>query len=153
MKKTAQESNREGRIINVSSISHWWPYGEGIRFDKINDHCSGYESSFAYIRSKLANVLHANELARRLKEDRVEITANSLQTGIVLTNIFREDGFLNGGSNNMLCALHPQVKGKSGLYFSECKIAQQGSHAADTELATKLWDFSLDLVKKCSQNS
>ncbi|KAH9677667.1 NAD(P)-binding Rossmann-fold superfamily protein [Citrus sinensis] len=184
MKKTAQESNREGRIINVSSISHWWPYGEGIRFDKINYHCSGYESSFAYIRSKLANVLHANELARRLKEDRVEITANSLHPGIVLTNIFREDGFLNvilgfvgkymfknvhqvllylqkkeikfdimWGSNNMLCALHPQVKGKSGLYFSECKIAQQGSHAADTELATKLWDFSLDLVKKCSQNS
>ena len=30
------------------------------------------------------------------QEDRVEITANSLQTGIVLTNIFREDGFLNG---------------------------------------------------------
>ena len=41
MKKTAQESNREGRIVNISSISHWWPYGEGIRFDKINDHCSG----------------------------------------------------------------------------------------------------------------
>ncbi|KAL9462812.1 hypothetical protein AB3S75_000756 [Citrus x aurantiifolia] len=76
MKKTAQETNREGRIINVSSISRRWPYGEGIRFDKINDHRSGYESSFAYIRSKLANVLHANELARRLKEDGVEITAN-----------------------------------------------------------------------------
>ncbi|KAK9181830.1 hypothetical protein WN944_024970 [Citrus x changshan-huyou] len=95
MKKTAQESNREGRIENVSSISHWWPYGEGIRFDKINDHYSGYNSFFAYIQSKLANVLHANELARRLKEDGVEITANSLHPGIVLTNIFREGGFLN----------------------------------------------------------
>ncbi|KAL9409728.1 hypothetical protein AB3S75_048031 [Citrus x aurantiifolia] len=41
MKKTSQESNREGRIVNVYSISHWWPYGEGIRFDKINDHYSG----------------------------------------------------------------------------------------------------------------
>ncbi|GAY69111.1 hypothetical protein CUMW_269510 [Citrus unshiu] len=130
---------------------------------------SRYESSFAYIRSKLANVLHANELARRLKEDGVEITANSLHPGIVLTNIFREGGFLNvilgfvgkymfknvhqGAATTCYAALHPQVKGKSGLYFSECKIAQQGSHAADTELATKLWDFSLDLVKKCSQNS
>ncbi|GAY45692.1 hypothetical protein CUMW_091310, partial [Citrus unshiu] len=157
MKKTAQESNREGRIINVSSISHWWPYGEGIRFDKINYHCSGYESSFAYIRSKLAN------------EDGVEITANSLHPGIVLTNIFREGGFFNailgfvgkylfknvqqGAATTCYVALHPQVKGKSGLYFSECNIAQQGWHAADTVLARKLWAFSLDLVKKCFQNS
>ncbi|KAL9462808.1 hypothetical protein AB3S75_000752 [Citrus x aurantiifolia] len=169
MKKTAQESNREGRIVNVSSISHWWPYGEGIRFDKINDHYSGYNSFFAYIQSKLANLLHANELARRLKEDGVEITANSLHPGIVLTDIFREVGFFNaifgfvgkylfknvqqGAATTCYVALHPQVKGKSGLYFSECNIAQQGSHAVDTELARKLWDFSLDLIEKCSQNS
>jgi WW domain-containing oxidoreductase len=37
MKKTAHESNREGRIINVSSMFHRYPYPEGIRFDKIND--------------------------------------------------------------------------------------------------------------------
>lgn len=38
MKKTAKESNKEGRIVNVSSVGHriFLPH-EGIRFDKIND--------------------------------------------------------------------------------------------------------------------
>lgn len=37
MKKTANESNREGRIVIVSSEGHRYAYREGIRFDKIND--------------------------------------------------------------------------------------------------------------------
>ncbi|EYU38339.1 hypothetical protein MIMGU_mgv1a0103241mg, partial [Erythranthe guttata] len=37
MKKTAHESQIEGRIVNVSSEGHRYVYREGIRFDKIND--------------------------------------------------------------------------------------------------------------------
>ena len=37
MKKTAKESKKEGRRVNVSSMAHRYPYSEGIRFDKIND--------------------------------------------------------------------------------------------------------------------
>jgi WW domain-containing oxidoreductase len=37
MKKTALETSREGRIVNVSSRRHQFSYREGIRFDKIND--------------------------------------------------------------------------------------------------------------------
>ena len=37
MKKTARKSGKEGRIVNVSSEGHRYPYPEGIRFDKIND--------------------------------------------------------------------------------------------------------------------
>ena len=37
MKKTAAESGKEGRIVNVSSAGHSFSYSEGIRFDKIND--------------------------------------------------------------------------------------------------------------------
>lgn len=37
MKKTARKSSKEGRIVNVSSEAHRYPYREGIRFDKIND--------------------------------------------------------------------------------------------------------------------
>jgi WW domain-containing oxidoreductase len=37
MKTTALESNREGRIVIVSSEAHRFAYSEGIRFDKIND--------------------------------------------------------------------------------------------------------------------
>ncbi|KAL8534441.1 hypothetical protein ACS0TY_010453 [Phlomoides rotata] len=66
MKKTADEMKREGRIVIVSSAAHSHPYKEGIRFDKINDK-QGYSRFYAYGQSKLANMLHANELARRLK--------------------------------------------------------------------------------------
>ncbi|KAI8540504.1 hypothetical protein RHMOL_Rhmol09G0268800 [Rhododendron molle] len=66
MKKTARRTSKEGRIVIVSSRRHQFTYPEGIRFDKINDQ-SGYSSLSVYGQSKLANVLHANQLARDLK--------------------------------------------------------------------------------------
>ncbi|KAG4380465.1 hypothetical protein GLYMA_16G181100v4 [Glycine max] len=66
MKKTTSESKKQGRIVNVSSIGYRFTYHEGILFDKINDQ-SSYNNWCAYGQSKLANILHANELARRLK--------------------------------------------------------------------------------------
>ncbi|XP_040933779.1 short-chain dehydrogenase TIC 32, chloroplastic isoform X3 [Gossypium hirsutum] len=95
MKKAARTSKREGRIINVSSEAHRYTYKEGIHFDKINDQ-SGYSNFAAYGQSKLANVLHANELAKRLKEDGVDITANSLHPGAIVTNLFRHMGPISG---------------------------------------------------------
>ncbi|XP_017973019.1 PREDICTED: short-chain dehydrogenase TIC 32, chloroplastic [Theobroma cacao] len=162
MKKTARASKREGRIINVSSVAHHYTYKEGIRFDKINDK-SGYSSFAAYGQSKLANVLHANELARRLKEDGVDITANSLHPGAIVTNLFRHkgivDGIVNifgrvalkkvqqGAATTCYVALHPQVKGKTGEYFEDSNIGQASAHGRNVELAKKLWDFSMKMVK------
>ncbi|KAK8497860.1 hypothetical protein V6N12_055710 [Hibiscus sabdariffa] len=163
MKKTARASKREGRIINVSSEAHRYTYKEGIRFDKINDQ-SGYRNFAAYGQSKLANVLHANELARCLKEDGVDITANSLHPGSIVTNLFRHMGPVAGGFVNILgkialknvqqgaattcyVALHPQVKGKSGEYFKDSNIGTASEHGRNVELATKLWDFSMQMVK------
>uniref|UniRef100_A0A7N0US33 Uncharacterized protein n=1 Tax=Kalanchoe fedtschenkoi TaxID=63787 RepID=A0A7N0US33_KALFE len=84
MKETSRRSNKEGRIVNVSSIAHAVPVR--IHFDKLNNE-SSYYGGFAYCRSKLANVLHATELARRLKDEGVNVTANSLHPGVVRTNI------------------------------------------------------------------
>ncbi|XP_021765073.1 short-chain dehydrogenase TIC 32, chloroplastic-like isoform X1 [Chenopodium quinoa] len=162
MKRTALDSNREGRIINVSSRRHQLSYPEGIRFGKINDP-TGYHSLSAYGQSKLANVLHANELARRLKEDGVEITANSVHPGVVDTDIFRHHslfrGLVNlvgqlivksvqqGAATTCYVALHPNVKGVCGKYFGDCDITKASSQSNDADLARKLWDFSTDLVK------
>lgn len=160
MKKTALESNREGRIVNVSSEAHRFTYSEGIRFNKINNE-SGYSSLQAYGQSKLANILHANELARRLKEEGVQITANSLHPGSITTNLLRHHSLINGfvhtlgkfvlkdvgqgAATSCYVALHPQVQGVSGKYFMDSNIAQPTSQAKDVELAKKLWDFSLKL--------
>lgn len=42
MKKTTQESKKEGRIVMVSSEAHRICYREGIRFDQLNEE-KGYE--------------------------------------------------------------------------------------------------------------
>ncbi|GKU89290.1 hypothetical protein SLEP1_g3447 [Rubroshorea leprosula] len=157
MKKTARESKREGRIVIVSSEAHRFPYSEGIHFDKINDE-SGYSSIRAYGQSKLANVLHANELARRFKEEGVDITANSLHPGAIVTNLLRHMSIIHGNHLSVLypyrgaattcyVALHPQAKGVSGEYFKDSNIGQATEKGRDPELANKLWDFSMDMVQ------
>ncbi|ESW15436.1 hypothetical protein PHAVU_007G072600 [Phaseolus vulgaris] len=161
MKKTSRETKKEGRIVNVSSEAHRFAYSEGIRFDKINDKPS-YNNWRAYGQSKLANILHANELAKRLKEDGVEISANSLHPGTITTNLFRHmpvNGIVSaigrlvfknvqqGAATTCYVALHPQVKGISGNYFSDSNVAKPTSQGTDADLAKKLWDFSLNLIK------
>ncbi|XP_057952837.1 short-chain dehydrogenase TIC 32, chloroplastic-like isoform X2 [Malania oleifera] len=161
MKKTAHESGKEGRIVSLSSYLHRMSYSEGIRFDRINDE-SGYKSLAAYGQSKLASLLHANELARRLEEDGAEVTANSLHPGIVSTNINQSKSLFSGllhmvgkfafknvqqATTTCYLALNPQVKGVSGEYFENCNSAKTSAQARDAELAKKLWDFSTNLVK------
>ncbi|KAJ9706464.1 hypothetical protein PVL29_001795 [Vitis rotundifolia] len=134
----------------------------GICFDKINDE-SAYNSVYAYGQSKLANVLHANELAKRLQEEGVEITANSLHPGSIATNLLRYHSFLDGivnmvgkyvlknipqgAATTCYVALHPQVKGVSGEYFSDSNIAKPSSKGKDAELGKKLWEFSISLTE------
>ncbi|KAH6777566.1 Rossmann-fold superfamily protein [Perilla frutescens var. hirtella] len=162
MKKTARESGTEGRIVNVSSEAHRYVYREGIRFDKIND-SSSYSTMVAYGQSKLANILHANELARRLKEEGVNITANSLHPGAVATNLMRHHAVIaglvgwiakyfvkdipQGAATTCYVALHPEVKGVSGKYFSDSNICEPTQLSADPELAKKLWEFSLKITE------
>ncbi|XP_049377613.1 short-chain dehydrogenase TIC 32, chloroplastic-like isoform X2 [Solanum stenotomum] len=164
MKNIAKNSKNEGRIVNVASAAHDFAYSQGIIFDKINDKES-YHRFHAYGQSKLANILHANELAKRLKEEGVNITANSVHPGPIATNIMRYDNILHGivnwigryvlknieqgASTTCYVTLHPQVKGVSGEYFSDNNIAtnKTTSLAKDSDLAKKLWEFSLDLTK------
>ncbi|CAI9274426.1 unnamed protein product [Lactuca saligna] len=94
MKKTSREHEKEGRIVNVSSEGHRFAY-KGIYFDKINDE-SSYSPIYAYGQSKLANILHANELSRQFKEEKVELTANSLHPGGIATSLLRHHSFLEG---------------------------------------------------------
>jgi len=161
MKRTSRESNVEGRIVNVSSEGHRFAYSEGIRFDKINDEAE-YSSIAAYGQSKLANILHANELARRFKEEGVNITANSLHPGSIITNLLRHHSIIDvlhrtlgklvlknakqGAATTCYVALHPGVKGVSGRYFSDSNLYEASEKSKDAELAKKLWDFSVELT-------
>lgn len=161
LKKTACESKKEGRIVNVSSLAHKVTYPSGISFDTINNE-SKYSSLNAYGQSKLANILHAKELTRHFKEEGVNITANSLHPGVIFTNLLRHHPYITamfnmcikyltrsipqGAATTCFVALNPQVKGVSGEYFSDSNIADPSPLAKDIELAKKLWDFSINLA-------
>ncbi|KAE9619430.1 putative very-long-chain 3-oxoacyl-CoA reductase [Lupinus albus] len=166
MKQTAKATGIEGRIINLSSIAHTYTYQEGIRFDAINDQ-NGYSDKKAYGQSKLANILHANELSRRLKEEGVNITANSVHPGVIMTPLMRHSSLLmnflkmftfyiwknvpQGAATTCYVALHPNLKGISGKYFLDCNEFEPSAFAKDKILASKLWDFSNNFIKSLSK--
>ncbi|RCV32944.1 hypothetical protein SETIT_7G043700v2 [Setaria italica] len=161
IKVTAEQSDIEGRIVIVSSEGYKHAYREGIRFHKINDE-SGYSRFSAYGQSKLANILHSNELSKNLKEQNAKVVVNSLHPGEVCTNIMHHWAFLHGlmctlgkfilkdvgqgAATVCYLALHPQVAGVTGKYFIDCNATDPKSPATDKELVKRLWDFSASLV-------
>ena len=54
---------------------------------------------------------------------------------------------LQGAATVCYLALHPQVAGVTGSYFVDCNTVQLKSHATDKELAKRLWDFSMSLLR------
>ncbi|KAJ6695433.1 putative proteinD(P)-BINDING ROSSMANN-FOLD PROTEIN [Salix koriyanagi] len=144
MKNTARESNREGRIVNLSSSAHRHPFPGGIRFDSINDE-AGYGSIKAYGQSKLATLLHANELARRIHTNLFRY--HTILSGFASTvGRFMFKTVPQGAATTCYVALNPQVNGVSGKYFEDCNISKSSAYGQDADLAKKLWEFSLPLT-------
>lgn len=162
MKSTASATGIEGRIINLSSIAHLRTYEEGIKFDAINDKKS-YSDKKAYGQSKLASILHANELSRRLKEEGANITVNSVHPGLIMTNLMKYSltfmrimklltyvfwkNVPQGAATTCYVAVHPDMKGVSGKYFLDCNEWPASDFARDPQLAKKLWDYSNHLLE------
>jgi len=87
-----------GRVISLSSAAHFFP--SPLLKGKVNDLQSvRYTPVGAYGQSKLANLLFAYELDRRLAAKGVPITANAIHPGGVDTELSRyitgENSFLN----------------------------------------------------------
>lgn len=161
MKDTAKTTGIEGRIVNLSSIAHIHTYQNGIQFDTINDK-DIYSDKRAYGQSKLANILHVKELSRRLQEEGVNITANAVHPGLIMTPLFKHSAitmrilkffsfFLwknvpQGAATTCYAALHPKLKGVTGKYFVDCNETEPSAFAKSESLATELWDFSNKLI-------
>eukprot|EP00250_Pteridium_aquilinum_P006961 c16776_g1_i1 orf=385-1401(-) len=159
MVESARVGGVEGRIVNVSSCLHTWVGSPGIHIPSLHNPHSFVES-MSYAQSKLANILHAKELARRLEEAGANVTANSLHPGIVKTNITRDRGGLltdviltvaskffmktipQGAATICYVATHPELAGVSGKYFVDCAEAACSSCASDDKQARQLWCYS-----------
>ena len=138
------------RIVNVASRAHRRARAD---FAAVTDPRASYGSVAAYARSKLANILHALALARRLSGTR--ICVNCLHPGIVATNLlprwlrlvkplFSEVVDAERGARTTLhLALSEAVAGVTGCYFDEQQRSALASPLAlDLELQETLWRMS-----------
>ena len=142
------------RIVNVASGAHHG--ATGIDFDAVRKPTRTISGMREYSVSKLANVLHAQELARRLEGSGV--TTYSLHPGVIASDIWRKvprparavmkrrmDSPENGARTPVYCATAPELADQTGLYYDECALQQPG-RAVTASLAGELWRRSADWV-------
>lgn len=144
-------------MVTVASMAH--VMGR-INFDDLMGE-KNYGEMVAYSQSKLANILFASELARRLKGSKV--TSNSLHPGVVHTRFADKGSFLShffysilgfmmatpekGARTSIYAASSPELEGVTGKYLSDCRITRPAPQALDEATAKRLWELSEKLVK------
>lgn len=151
------EAAGAARVVTVSSRLH-----ERLRAFDFDDLTleRRYSGLSAYRRSKLANVMFASELARRLAGS--GITSNSVHPGDVATRVVRSSRLLQwgldtiarhflatpeqGARTSIHVASAPELEGVSGRYFARCRERRPSPVANDREACARLWDLSAELT-------
>ena len=130
------------RVVCVSSVGHVRIRKQGgeIHLDDLNHEKRPYKGIEAYSQSKLANVLHALNLATRLEG--TGVTAVSLHPGWIRSNLVKHTtptwvqnvamrpfskflGMLSyeeGAQTSLHCLLDDDVPNHSGAYYSQSSI-------------------------------
>jgi retinol dehydrogenase 12 len=140
-----------GRVVNVSSKAHY--DASGIDFGELRQPGKGFGALHAYSVSKLANVLHAKELARRYGAH--GLRAYSLHPGVIASDVWRQvpQPFRaliklrmisneQGAKTSLYCATSPDVAEHNGRYYDECREKEPSAAAQNAELAAELWQKS-----------
>jgi retinol dehydrogenase-12 len=142
----------QARIVNVASEAH--RRIKAIDFDSWREPSRGARHRLVlYAVSKLMNVLHAKELARRLAD--TPATTYSLHPGVVATDIWRHGpGLLvraaklfmiseeDGAKTSLECATAPALARETGRYYEKSKERRSNPLADDVALAAQLWQRS-----------
>ncbi|XP_035199269.1 dehydrogenase/reductase SDR family member 13 [Oxyura jamaicensis] len=110
-----------------------------------------------YCDSKLANVLHARELATRLQG--TQVTSYAVHPGFVNTELFRHlplwlkplfvplawfffRDAAKGAETSLFCATQEGLERFSGRYFADCRLQEPWPQARDDAMAWELWEAS-----------
>jgi NAD(P)-dependent dehydrogenase (short-subunit alcohol dehydrogenase family) len=162
------------RLVILSSGGHLM--GD-IDFDDPNWENREYDKFVAYGASKTANILHAVEADRRLRE--MGIRAYAVHPGTVATSLARymsrsdfsqlrkfvatnteargeeSDGFLDfvmpeqGAATQVWAAVSPELADQGALYLEDCGVSEAvAPYARDAQHAAELWMRS---EKLCAQ--
>ena len=154
----------DARIVVVASSIHKLP--KRMDFDDIMSQ-RDYSLFGAYGKSKLANVLFALELQRRLDAKSSKVTVNALHPGNALTEVTRDLPWLvrlgdavaypvmavlrktmdAGAYTSLYLASSPEVSGMGGKYFVHCEPAPMSPAAKRADDARQLWELSELLCK------
>ena len=147
------------RVITVSSGAHSNARGDFERCFRAET----YDRKTAYGSSKLANLMFAYELARRLKS--TNITSNAVHPGGVATKLGRNNGIVSwlrhvvyhaikgellspgkGAETIVFLASSPAVEGVSGKYFFRKREIESSGISQDEAAAKRLWELSLRMT-------
>lgn len=143
------QESAQGRIVNVASVAN--NMVKRIDWSVLERRTTPKQSGFSdYAVTKLMNILHARELARRLSSTR--ITTYALHPGAVATNVWRAlpgpvqwFGKLfmlsneEGACTSVYCATAQELAATSGRYYYRCHEARPNPLANDPALASELW--------------
>ena len=163
----AMQRRSDARVVTVTSSAHW--YGR-IHFDDLQGERS-YRRWLAYGQSKVANLLFALELDRRLRAAGSDISSLAAHPGYAATKLqhtgppgvesalfsvsnrlFAQSAEM-GALPTLYAATAPEVDG--GLLIGPGGIAEQRGHpkpvpprgqARDEAVAARLWEVSEQLT-------
>jgi NAD(P)-dependent dehydrogenase (short-subunit alcohol dehydrogenase family) len=144
------------RVVVVSSDLH---HRGKMVWDDLQFERRSFQGLAAYCQSKLANVLFAKALARRLDGDGV--TVNALHPGVVATELTRHyprplvaiwQLFLLTPAQGAACSLHvatsAELEGVTGEYFEKSRIKPAARAARDEAAQEKLWALTEQLLRR-----
>jgi len=140
----------QGRVVNIASAAH--KLVKRLDWSVLERRATPKRSAFLdYAVTKLMNVLHAKELARRLAGTRV--TTYALHPGAVASNIWRAlprpvqwlgKLFMlsneEGARTPLYCATAPELATTTGRYYDRGREARPSALAEDQGLAKELWE-------------
>jgi NAD(P)-dependent dehydrogenase (short-subunit alcohol dehydrogenase family) len=134
------------RIVNVASAGQM-----AIDFDDVMLE-DGYDGVRAYCQSKLAQIMHAFDLAEELRDDGVTVTA--LHPGTYMpTKIVQHAGVTpatpleEGVEATWRLVADPALDGVSGSYFNGTREARAEAQAYDADARRRLRELSERLVR------
>lgn len=150
----------DARVVILSSAAHGMAPEGGIRFDDLSFE-RGYQGWAAYGQSKLANLLFAKELSRRLAG--TDQVANACHPGVIATNLSRHMPWIaralfpvaaavamknvpQGAATQTYLAAHPAAAEVSGEYYADCNPAKHSRHARDADMAKRLWEVTESIL-------
>ncbi len=148
------------RIVIVASRAH--TRVDGIDWDALTKPTVTTTGFPEYGVSKLANVLHAKELARRLEG--TGVTTYALHPGVIASDVWRKVPWPlrplmklfmksneDGAATSIYCATAPELANASGRYYDECREKEPAKLAKDEALAKELWKRSVEWTRERSR--